>query len=190
MVTIGDTSANESEARADVLFVLGMNVIRVAKIDGDRATGARQLQCGVHRLALNRPSRMKLRDIVRTSEAGKLHPQEGEARAPTIPVMAPALDERLELRLICHRLLHIVGVRLTLIPQHAFDREWQDGPYHLVIKDRGDLVDVLPVGAERDATDLEFPDPLERALRPIADDQRSGPVDSYCAIALSRWLVA
>src|SRR6266480_1594011 len=164
MVAIGDTSANEREARAHILFVLGMNVIRVAKIDGDGATGARQVQCGVHRLALNRPRRMKLRDVVRTSEAGKLHPQEGEARAPTIPVMAPALDERPELRLICRGLLHIVGVRLALIPQHAFDRERQDGAYHLVIKDRGNLVDALTVSAERDATDLEFPDPLERAL--------------------------
>ena len=41
MVAIRDTSANERETRADILFVLGMNVIRVAKIDGDRATGAR-----------------------------------------------------------------------------------------------------------------------------------------------------
>src|SRR5256885_9900516 len=161
-----------------------MNVIRFAKIDGDRATGARQLQCRVHRLPLNSPSRVKLRDIVAPSEARKLHPQEGDARAPSIPVMAPALDERLELRLICNRLLHIVGVRLTLIPQHAFDREWQDGPYHLVIKDRGDLVDVLPVGAERDATDLEFPDPLDRALRPIADDQRWCRVDSAAATSI------
>src|SRR5205085_9645085 len=72
-----------------------MNVSRVAKIDGDRATGARQVQCGVHRLALNRPRRMKLRDVVRTSEAGKLHPQEGEARAATIPrVQLPRASAR------------------------------------------------------------------------------------------------
>src|SRR5689334_161662 len=124
---------------------------------------------------------MQLRHRVGPAVAGELDPEKREVASAAAPAVPPALYESSKLFTVGRGLLRVVGVRFTLIPDHALDRQRQDGMHHLVVEDGRDLVDALPVGAEGDAANSEFPLALERASFAVVEAQRRGTIDSAAA---------
>src|ERR1051325_5131286 len=107
----------ESKTAADFLFVLGMDVLRLADVDVDAHAGLGQRERLEHRLAYQRP-------VARGAavEVRQLRP--GERKLVT-PARAPVGHEQRELGVINH-CLRRRAVRLALIPERAADGVWDE----------------------------------------------------------------